>query len=194
MNKALKVAKLIRIVTVVPVMALVMLSVLYGLRPDIFQETSNFILAIIFLTVFPLLAYPLQPLLPKFRNKGREGQRNLAIVMSDLGYLLGIVSGIYFQASKELLLIYLAYLISGMGILLFNKVLKIRASGHACGITGPITLLTYFIGLRVLESVVTIVLVYWASLKLQRHTVSQLLWGSVIPLFALKMALFCINV
>lgn len=109
MSKTIKLAKIIRIVTVVPVMALVMLSILYGLRPDIFQETSNFILAIIFLTVFPLLAYPLQLLLPKFRNKGREGQRK-------------------------------------------------------------------------------------ASLKLQRHTVSQLLWGSVIPLFALKMALFCINV
>lgn len=191
MNKKGGFEKVIRVITVAPIMALVMLSILYGVHPGIFHGTSYYILSIIFLTVLPLLAYPLQPFLPKFRNKGREGQRNLAIVMAVLGYLSGIVSAIFFHAPKELLLIYLAYFISGMGVLLFNKVLKIRASGHACGVVGPISILTYFIGIKALISVIAIVPVYWASLKMKRHTISQLFFGGLIPVFTMIILALC---
>ncbi|WP_434509899.1 hypothetical protein [Desulfitobacterium sp. AusDCA] len=188
MNKASRFAAMIRMITVAPVMALATLGILYRLRPDIFQGAFHYILSIIFLTILPLAAYPLQPILPKLRDKGREGQRGLAMVMAVLGYLCGIASALYLHAPNELLLIYWVYFISGMGILLFNKVLKIRASGHACGVTGPIAILTYFAGIKALVSIVVLAPVYWASLKMKRHTVSQLFWGSVIPIFALIIA------
>lgn len=193
MNKAGKYAKVIRMVTVAPIMALYTLYILHKLCPFIFKGTSHYFLSQIFLVVLPLLAYPLQPFLPKFRNKGREGQRNLAIIMAVLGYLLGIFSAICFNAPKELLLIYLIYIISGIGILIFNKVLKIRASGHACGVVGPILILMYFIGIKAIVNIVTIVLVYWSSLKMRRHTMLQLVWGSVIPVFAMIIAVSIIN-
>lgn len=188
MNKASRLAKIIRMITVVPIMALAMLVILYRFHPDIFQGIYQYILSIIFLTILPLSAYPLQPFLPKFRDKGREGQRNLAIVMGVLGYLLGIVFALCCHTTKELLLIYLIYFLSGIGILLFNKMFKIRASGHAGGVIAPILILTYFIGRKALISIVVLALVYWASVKTKRHTVPQLLWGSVIPIFAFIIA------
>lgn len=193
MNKESGIAKIIRTITVAPIMALVMLSILYGVRPDIFQGISHYVLSIVFLTILPLSAYPLQPFLPKFCNKGREGQRNLAIMMAVLGYLAGIVSVIFFHAQKELLLIYLAYFISGIGILFLNKIIKIRASGHACGVAGPIAILTYFIGVKALLGAIVIVPVYWSSLKMKRHTVSQLFIGSLVPVFAVIISALCIN-
>ncbi|KXL53766.1 hypothetical protein CLNEO_09920 [Anaerotignum neopropionicum] len=193
MNKASRFAKIIRVVTVVPVMALTTLSILYGLRPSIFQGTFQYILSIIFLTVLPISAYPLQLILPKYRNKGREGQRNLALMMGVSGYLFGIVFTLCSHATKELLVIYLIYFLSGIGILIFNKIFKIRASGHACGVAGPISILVYFIGIKALVSVVVLMMVYWASIKTKRHTTSQLLWGTIIPLFALIISKFWLS-
>lgn len=184
MNKGIRLAKIIRMITLVPIMALVTLIILYRFHSDIFQGVYQYILSIIFLTILPLSAYPLQPFLPNFFEKGREGQRNLAIVMGVLGYLFGIVFTLCYNTTKELLLIYLIYFLSGIGILLFNKVFKIRASGHACGVVGPILILTYFIGRKALISIVVLALVYWSSIKMKRHTVLQLIWGSVIPIFA----------
>jgi len=193
MNKKIGLGKIIRIITVAPIMAFVMLSILYRVHPSIFMENSHYILSIFCLTVLPLLAYPLHQLLFKFQEKGRESQRNLAIVMAVLGYFLGVVSSLYLHASNELLFIYMVYLISGIGILFFNKALKIRASGHACGMAGPIFILTYFIGIKALIGVSVLVLVYWASIKTKRHTLPELVWGTIISVFALISTAVFIN-
>ncbi|WP_350343148.1 hypothetical protein PRVXT_002429 [Proteinivorax tanatarense] len=188
MIETAKVAKIIRLITVVPIMALFTLVTLYRVNPDIFLGTYQYALSIIFLTALPLSAYLLQKILPRFRHKGREGQRNLAIVMGVLGYLFGIIWAVSAHTTEELLLVYLIYFFSGIGILLFNKALKIRASGHACGVAGPILILTYFIGTKALLSLLVLLSVFWASIKTKRHTLSQLVWGSVIPIFALIIA------
>jgi hypothetical protein len=87
--------------------------------------------------------------------------------------------------------IYLVYFISGLLIILFNKFLKIRASGHACGIVGPLVLATYFLGYQgIITGILIFVLVCWSSLKLKRHTLTQLLWGGLIPLIALLLTHF----
>ena len=52
-------------------MALVSLTLLYVYRPAMFGGAPHYAMALLFLTVFPLLAYPLQPFLPKFRGAGR---------------------------------------------------------------------------------------------------------------------------
>ena len=74
--------KIIRVLTVAPLMALLAMIAFYLVKPEVFPSTRNFILSIICLTVLPLTAYPLQPLIPGFKDQGREGQRNLAIVMA----------------------------------------------------------------------------------------------------------------
>lgn len=194
MDKTNRYAKTIRIITIAPVMALVALSILYIFQPDVFQGTINFILSVIFLSVLPILAYPLQPFVPRFSDKGREGQRNLAIVMAVLGYLCSIVFALCLHVPKTLWLIYLTYFMSGIGILLLNKVLKIRASGHACGVVGPTSILVYFIGKKALFGLSVLILVYWACLKIKRHTAFQLFLGSVIPICALIMSILFIKI
>lgn len=184
-----KCAKLIRVLTIAPVGALVLLSLLYVIKREGFGNLTSYILSVIYLTLLPVTAYPLQPYIPKFKDKGREGQRNLAIVMATIGYLCGIVTITLLPATSMQWIIYLTYFVSGISIAVFNKLLKIRASGHACGIVGPLALGVYFIGIRgLIAGVIIYALVWWSSLTLKRHTISQLLWGSIIPLFALLLA------
>lgn len=185
-----KTAKVIRVLTVPPLMALMALTVLFVRVPQIFQGYVNYILSILYLTVFPLLAYPLQPLIPGFRKKGRVGQRNLAMVFAVLGYVGGCVSALILHAAKSVLIIYIVYLISGLLILICDKVFHYKASGHTCGIAGPFALLVSFGQTCGLFGIPVLAAAWWASLKIKRHTFEQLLGGTVIPVVSLAIVLF----
>lgn len=181
--------KFLRVITIPPVMALLTLSVLFLSERVLFREDFHFLLSILFLTVLPVSAYPLQHVSKKLKEEGREGQRHLAMIMSMIGYVSGIVCSLLLHFSGKLLLIYTTYLLSGTAILIFNKVLSLRASGHACGVAGPISYLCYILGPMALSGIVFLIIVYWSSLSMRRHTVPQLLMGTVIPIAALFISM-----
>lgn len=87
-----RIAKIIRIATIPPIMALVLLVTVYIFRPLTFGNVTNFLLSVVFLVLFPILAYPLQRFIPQFKNEGRNGQRTLAILLSNAGYLFGVIA------------------------------------------------------------------------------------------------------
>ncbi len=182
-----KITKLIRVLTVAPVMAFCTVLTLFLCAPEHFNNRFVlFMLSVVFLTVLPLLAYPLQPFIPVFREKGREGQRNLAMLFANGGYILGCITNLFLSAPAALWLIYLEYLISGMLILIFNKVFKLRASAHACGVIGPGAVLCSFgIYPALGVSIVLWGAALWASLSMKRHTLPQFIGGSLIPIAVL---------
>ena len=184
-----KLAKVISILTVAPLMALLLLSWLYCADPVLFGGLFQYLLAVLFLVVLPIFAYPLQKILPPFRSQGRPGQRKLAFFMAVLGYTLGIVCAAIARAPKTLWLIYLTYFFSGILLTLLNRVTKVRASGHACGVAGPIALLIYMRGAPALPMLLLLPLVYWARLAMKRHTPVDLVWGTLTPLAALLLSL-----
>lgn len=188
-----KLEKWIRNVTVPPILALVMLTILWIFRSNIYGGYTGFILSIVFLTILPVSAYPLQTVLPGWKNKGREGQRNLAMWTAVFGYILGIGYTLAFRGTQELLFIYLLYLFSGVLVFVFNKLFKIRASGHACGVVGPIIILVYVIGWLALVTLTVLIVVYWASLNIKRHTLSELVLGSFLPVAAFIFILLFIR-
>lgn len=188
MEKSLKFAKIVRIFTIAPIMALCMMTAVFIARPEVFGGGLNYAMSILFIVIMPVLAYPLQKAVPYYKDKGREGQRNFAIVMAVVGYVLSVVYAALLKVPKGVWIIYLCYFFSGIGIALVNKLTSIRASGHACGFVGPIGLLVYFLGPICLIASALIMLVYWASLKTKRHTMSQLIVGSFIPIIALVLA------
>lgn len=186
MKKSLKI---IRIVTVAPIMAFLLYTLTFIFRREFFPSAWHYIYSVICLTVLPLLAYPLQRFIPPFKNKGRDGQRTLAIIFSVVGYLLCCLFGLIFDQPSELWLITLVYLFSGVCILISSKLFKFKISGHACGVLGPVFVLFYFglyapaiIGLFIAA------FVYYASLASERHTLPELVGGSILP--AILMLLF----
>lgn len=63
----------VRKLTLAPVLAGVMLCVIRFYRTEVFQKDIQFAYSILFLTVFPVLAYPLQKYIPHVREQGRDG-------------------------------------------------------------------------------------------------------------------------
>lgn len=188
MNRKEKWAKGIRVLTLAPLMAAETLVLLRFLRPELFRGGWDLAVPLIFLTVLPLLAYPLQYCIPPLRAKGREMQRRMAIVLAVLGYLGGGVWAIVAHVAPWLQVLMLTYLISGVLIAIFNRLLHIRASGHACGVSGPVLYLVGLLGGRALWGLLLMPLLWWASRVLKRHTGAQLIWGSVLSAAALVLA------
>ena len=69
-----KTAEIIRIITIPPIEAMVMLLILYGLKREEFGTTGNLLLAVLFLTVIPICSYPIAS-----RKKNKEDARNAQI-------------------------------------------------------------------------------------------------------------------
>lgn len=179
----------VRVITTAPFMAFVMLLVLYFNDTLFFGDTATFALLVLFLVVLPLLAYPLQPLIKPYKDKGREGQRTLAIIFAVAGYVLGCIFALIFGAPRNVLTIYLSYLISGSLVMLINKLFHFKASGHACGITGPFMLIVYFGQPCGYFGVIFLAASWLASLYMKRHTSMQFIVGAVIPFAALGIVM-----
>ena len=185
-----KIAKIIRAVTVPPVMVYLLLTILYFAKDGIIAGPSELLLSILFLGIVPLFAYPLSFFIPSWKSKGREWQRKLAFILTFAGYLVAVVYGLIAHASYNLMLIYHTYFISVLILILFNKFIKIRASGHACSIAGPLFLMIYFIGWKsVLPCILLFAIVTWASLELKRHTFRELIWGELTAAVAFVISL-----
>lgn len=180
-------AKVLRIVTVAPVMAFLAFTVMLACG-GIFDNIYQYLWTLLFMTVLPLTAYPLQKVLPPFKNKGRKGQRTLAMIMANVGYILSLVYATVADISPVLLAVFVTYVLSGASILIINKVFRFKASGHACGAAGPVGVLIYFTGttplglITLLAGTALLIAVLWGTVKTHSHTASQFIVGGIIPI------------
>ncbi len=180
-NKALFVlAKMIRVITIPPVMVGTLIVLLSTLRTDVFATPLESLLTLAFLAIIPVLAYPISMIIPSIRKKGREGQRNLAFILSAVGYAGGFLYGVLAQVSKPQMIVFGTYFLSVIVLTVMNKVIKVRASGHACSIAGPIGLVCYFLPpVCIVASLCLYAVIFWASVHMGRHTVKEFIWGTV---------------
>ena len=174
-------AKIIRVVTTPPIMALWMVLLLWNHFPS-----GHPWWAILFLTVLPMLAYPFQYCIPGLKAQGRTGQRHLAVIFSIVGYLAGLCCCVISRGNHTEYMVYLCYLCSGLVTAFFTKCLGIKSSGHAAGTVGPISILMLQVSPWFALAYLLLIPVYWSSLKLKRHTLKELLWGT---LYSIAVAL-----
>lgn len=178
-----RIAKIIRVLTVPPLMALAAFTA-FLFKDGFYSSIWEYIAAVGFITVLPITAYPLQLIIPPFKHQGREGQRNLAFIMCNLGYIFSVIYAIVFNAGANVTTMLVTYLLSGVTLLLVNKLTGLRASGHSCGLLGPLAALVYFISPWALPAgIILFGLALWSSVYMKRHTLIQFIVGGIIPVF-----------
>ncbi len=190
-----KFAMFIRVISIPPLMVTYLLTLLYFFHEGVFASTGEFIAALTFLAIIPALAYPVAAIVPKLRAGGRPMQRKVAFVASVIGYIGGFIYGAATRISKPVLTILSAYLISLLMLVLFNKVIKIRASGHACSVTSPIFFATYYFGFGAFVPAAALyAAIFWASLVTKRHTVREFLLGTVVCVVSATIAVIVLAI
>ena len=195
MNQKEKIAKVIRIISVPPVMVTTLLLILAGQRGTIFHNVWELIITLFLLGVVPVLAYPLQKVIPSLGDSVREGQRELAFLLNFVSYTAVFLWAVLAEVSWSLGLICMTYFLSVVLLLVCNKILHFRASGHACSVTGPILLLIRFIGWETIIPCVAFgALVVWSSLYLKRHTKKELAAGVMACVIAFAISALTFHV
>ncbi|HOP56710.1 MAG TPA: hypothetical protein PLH02_03505 [Bacillota bacterium] len=187
-----KLAKVIRIISTAPIVALIFVSTLYLFVPESFQTVWEYLFSVTVLSLLPLLAYPTQWIFKIDKEDTRAGERKTAIVFSVIGYVVGAVITFVFNFTDIQKIFYLTYLLSGATIAFSSFVLKIKASGHMCGVAGPIAAMVYFGGPGYLGLTIFLGFVIWSSLYLGRHSPRELVYGTLIPVGALVLALLIV--
>ncbi len=184
-------AHAVRIISIPPVMVASLILLLYFLRPgEVFASAAVMAVSLCLLAILPVLAYPLSVLIPPIRKKGRDGQRSLAMYLSAVGYLAVFVYGCVADVGRPPMLIYTGYLLSVLLLLVLNKLMHLRASGHACSVSGPLVYSAYFLGVwGIVVGALLWCVILWASLRMKRHTVREFLLGTVVCLVSFAVGL-----
>ena len=183
-------AKGIRVLTVPPILITGMLVTLTVSLDNFCSSMAQMILAVLLLGLVPILAYPIQKLLPS-KGEVREEQRNLAFVLTFAGYLTALIFSVAGGCGRQLQYIIVSYFISMSLLVFFNKVLHVRASGHACSVTGTLYFLSFFLGTgAIIPCACIAIAVVWSSLHLKRHTIQEIFWGSAVCLPCILASVF----
>lgn len=195
MNTKERIAKVIRVLSVPPIMVSVFILILASNKKYIFTHVSQIIIMILLLGIIPALAYVLSDMIPAIKIKGREWQRKLAFITTLIGYTVSLLWAVITGVNNDLMLICLMYFTSVLLLTICNKGLHFRASGHASSFTGPLILTIYFMGWKVIIPALFItILIVWSSVCLKRHTLKELAGGMIVSVFAFIISLTLITV
>lgn len=187
-----KLAKAVRIATLPQIIAFITLIILWYSRPYYFAGSWEFFVGAGSLTALPVVSYAIQPLFPKL--SGRKLQRVFAVAASVLGYLVCNVVAWVTNASDGLKTFYLTYLLSVTAIALFGLFFRVKCSGHACGLFGPIAFLCVYVSMWYVWGFLLLAPMFWASLKMKRHKLSELILGCAVTGAALIISHIVFNI
>lgn len=176
-------ATVIRIITTAPVTALVLLILLRLLKSDFFISDLHFVLHLSFLCALPALSYLFSRTVPALKARGRSLERNMAIVFSVAGYAGSFITAVCFTSTAYEKILASTYLFSAV-LTAFFTLIKFKSSGHACSLSGPAIMLCYCVSPWFAFTFLLLAPIYASSLRLKRHTLLQLICGTVIPIAA----------
>lgn len=187
-------AKVVRVISVPPIMALFLLLVMYLFKNGIYVHKMDFIVAIAALVVFPVLAYPVQSIFGDKGENKREEQRKLAFLFCLLGYTGLMMYGIIGNVSPDMKLICITYFLTVVILTIFNKILKIRASGHAASCSSPLVFIVYqFKWYLIFPCAILFAAILWSSLELKRHTMKEFLSGAGICIMSFLISMILVQ-
>lgn len=155
----------------------------FRLPSDIPQRTSSFGWALVFLCLIPLAS--LFFYIPGgVRDWARviRRQRIASFVLMMLSYPMGFVVLRLAGAPHIYEAIAVTYPSVTLGLILFNLVLRYKASGHAAGVAGPVGALLYLYGLVAAPLLALIPLVAIARFLAKGHSIWQGVVGAAMSL------------
>lgn len=182
-----KMAHVVRVVTIPPLMIATLLCMLYFAKGFSFASRIDMSVAFAGLVLLPVLAYPVWSVFGNKTSDKRKGQRRLAFIFSIIGYVCCFIYSLRFgtAAIRE---IFYTYFFTVILLALLNKVFHVRASGHAASSISPVVFstayltptVTFLFGVLFAASV-------WASIYLKRHKWQDIMAGicSMIASFIL---------
>lgn len=168
----------------VPILSGAMITfIFFRLPTNIPNRISGFSLTLVFLCLIPLGS--LFFYIPgKLRDwpKVIKRQRMASFVFMIISYPIGFVILRLTHAPKIYEALAATYTLVTLGLIIFNLILRYKASGHAAGVAGPVGALVYIYGLIATPLLALLPLVTLARLFAKGHDVWQTVVGALLSL------------
>lgn len=132
------------------------------------------------------------------RKKGKLGddeasvkeERGLPYLVAILFYTGGLAALIFTGVNVITVAFWFCYISNTFFIFLINR--KWKISAHTMGAGGPVAAITYVIGPAGLIFAVILAAIGWARIKLDLHTLSQVIAGAMLGFFSTYLQMFLI--
>ncbi|NLG73961.1 MAG: hypothetical protein GX495_18220 [Chloroflexi bacterium] len=167
-----------------PILSGAMITFLFFQLPtDIPKRLEGFGWALLFLSLIPLLSL-LFYIPGKVKDWKRiiKRQRTASFVFMLISYPVGFLILELVDAPKIFRAIAITYTLVTLGLIVFNLLLRYKASGHAAGVAGPVGAMIYFYGLIAAPLLALLPLVTWARVAAKGHDIGQTIVGALLSL------------
>lgn len=166
----------------VPVLSGLMISYLYFRLPKAEPNAlSGFIWAMVFICVIPLCSlFFYIPVKNEETQQTVRRQRVASFILMMISYPIGWLVLSQTGAPRIFTAIAATYTFVTLGLIFFNLLLHYKASGHAAGVSGPVTSMIYLYGVIATPLLALLPLVTWARLAAKGHNFWQTVVGAVL--------------
>lgn len=168
----------------VPILSGAMITFLFFRLPsDVPNRLAGLGWTLLFLTVIPLLSlFFYIPGKIKDWPKVIKRQRIASFVFMIISYPIGFVVLRLIGAPKVYEAIAATYTLVTLGLIVFNLILRYKASGHAAGVAGPVAAMIYLYGLIAVPLIALLPLTTWARVSAKGHDTWQTVVGALLSL------------
>ncbi len=157
----------------VPLVAIFSFSLFYFLKHT---DTLAYLVSVIFIGIIPLFAWAYL----LFHKGDYKGERKVSFLIDAVSYPIGFLILLLRNIHSFYTALVLSYLLNVIFLIVINKLLKYKASGHAAGVAGPGTALTIVFGWWGAISFLLLMPVFYAKITLREHTFMQLTVGALL--------------
>jgi hypothetical protein len=157
--------------------------IFFKLPTNIPNRIAGFGWALTFISLIPLASLLFYiPGKVKDWAKIVKRQRTASFVLMIISYPIGYVVLKLINAPRIFEAIAVNYTMITLGLIIFNLILRYKASGHAAGVAGPVAAMFYFFGIPAAPLASLIPLAIFARIAAKGHDIWQLVIGAVMSI------------
>ena len=169
----------------VPVLSGLLITFLYLRLPPLEPNSlRSYLWAMIFVSLIPLCSlFFYIPVRVDERRATVHRQRVASFVFMMVSYPVGWLVLSLLHSPRIFTAVAATYTFVTLGLIFFNLLLQYKASGHAAGVSGPVTSMIYIFGVTAVPLLALLPLITWARLAARGHNLWQTVVGAVLSGF-----------
>ncbi|MDD5397905.1 MAG: hypothetical protein PHU70_02375 [Dehalococcoidia bacterium] len=148
------------------------------------NRLTGYAWTMLFLCVIPLCSlFFYMPVKKEEKQVTVRRQRIASFIIMLISYPIGWLFLALTAAPHIFKAVAATYTFVTLGLIIFNLLLRYKASGHAAGVSGPVTVMIYIYGIIATPLLVLLPLITWARLATEGHNFWQTVVGATIAAF-----------
>jgi hypothetical protein len=166
----------------VPVLSGLFVTFLFLRLPGTETNALNgYLWTMLFVSLIPLSSlFFYIPVHNEETQKTVHRQRVASFVLMMVSYPIGWLVLALTNAPRIFTAVAATYTFVTLGLIIFNLLLRYKASGHAAGVSGPVASMIYIYGLFATPLLLLLPLVTWARLAAKGHSFWQTVVGATL--------------